>query len=42
MFSEFLEAELPDCEYREIADTAHMPMLERPNVFNSAVREFLL
>jgi len=41
-FHEYLEAELPDCEYREIADAAHMPMLERPDVFNAAVREFLL
>lgn len=40
-FHEFLEAELPDCEFRRIDDAAHMPMLERPEVFNDAVREFL-
>jgi pimeloyl-ACP methyl ester carboxylesterase len=40
-FHEYLAAELPDCEYVEIADAAHMPMLERPDVFNDAVRSFL-
>ena len=41
-FHEYLAAELPDCEYVEIDDAAHMPMLERPDVFNDAVRSFLL
>ena len=41
-FHEYLAAELPDCEYVEIDDAAHMPMLERPDVFNGAVRSFLL
>ena len=41
-FLEYLAAELPDCEYEEIPGTAHMPMLERPEQFNGAVRSFLL
>jgi 3-oxoadipate enol-lactonase len=41
-FSEYLAAEMPDCEYVEIAAAAHMPMLERPDVFDDAVRSFLL
>lgn len=41
-FHEYLEAELSDCEYVEIEDAAHMPMLERPDVFDDAVRSFLL
>jgi len=41
-FHEYLEAELSDCEYVEIARAAHMPMLERPDVFNDAIRSFLL
>ena len=41
-FHEYLAAELPDCEYLEIAEAAHMPMLERPDAFNGAVRSFLL
>jgi len=41
-FHEYLAAELPDCEYVEIAAAAHMPMLERPGAFNDALRSFLL
>jgi pimeloyl-ACP methyl ester carboxylesterase len=41
-FHEYLEAELPDCEYAEVDEAAHMPMLERPDAFNDAVRSFLL
>ena len=41
-FHEYLAAELPDCEYVEIAAAAHMAMLERPEAFNDAVRSFLL
>jgi len=41
-FHEYLEAELSNCEYVEIADAAHMPMLEKPEVFNESVRSFLL
>lgn len=41
-FHEYLAAELSDCTYVEIADAAHMPMLERPEAFNDAVRSFLL
>jgi pimeloyl-ACP methyl ester carboxylesterase len=40
-FHERLERGLGDCEYREIADTAHVPMLEKPAVFNGTVRSFL-
>ena len=41
-FHEYLAAELPGCEYEEIPEAAHMPMLERPEQFNGAVRSFLL
>lgn len=41
-FHEYLAAELPDCEFVELADTAHMPMLERPKRFNELLRSFLL
>jgi pimeloyl-ACP methyl ester carboxylesterase len=41
-FSEYLAAELPDCEYVELADAAHMAMLERPDAFAEALRSFLL
>jgi pimeloyl-ACP methyl ester carboxylesterase len=41
-FAEYLADEMPDCEYVEIAAAAHMPMLERPDVFDDAVRSFLL
>jgi pimeloyl-ACP methyl ester carboxylesterase len=40
-FHEFLADHMPDCEYHQIPDAAHMPMLERPGVFNDAVRAFL-
>lgn len=40
-FHEYLSSELPDCEYVEIPDAAHTPMLERPDVFNEIVRGFL-
>lgn len=40
-FHEYLAEELPDGTYREIADAAHMPMLEQPEAFNSAVQSFL-
>lgn len=41
-FHEYLAAELPDCEFVELVDTAHMPMLERPKRFNELLRSFLL
>ena len=41
-FSEYLAAELPNCEYVEIADAAHAANLERPDAFNEEVRSFLL
>ena len=40
-FHEYLAAELPDCEYAELAAAAHVAMLERPAAFNDAVRSFL-
>lgn len=40
-FHEYLAEEIPECRYREITDAAHMPMLERPKAFDSAVRTFL-
>ncbi|MEF8778367.1 MAG: alpha/beta hydrolase [Natronomonas sp.] len=40
-FHKYLAEEIPECTYREIADSAHMPMLERPEAFDSAVRGFL-
>jgi 3-oxoadipate enol-lactonase len=40
-FHEYLTEALPNCTYHEIAEAAHMPMLERPEAFNDAVREFL-
>ncbi len=40
-FHEYLERELPDCTFVEVADASHMPMLERPNRFNDELRSFL-
>lgn len=40
-FHEYLAETLSDGTYHEIADAAHMPMLERPEAFNDAVRGFL-
>jgi pimeloyl-ACP methyl ester carboxylesterase len=40
-YHEYLAAELPDCAYAEVADAAHLAMLERPAAFNDRVREFL-
>jgi pimeloyl-ACP methyl ester carboxylesterase len=40
-FHEYLAEELPDGTYREIEGASHMPMLERPEAFDSAVRAFL-
>lgn len=41
-FHEYLADELPECEYVELEDAAHMAMLEQPDAFNEAVRSFLL
>ncbi|PSQ40884.1 alpha/beta hydrolase [Halobacteriales archaeon QS_9_68_42] len=41
-FHEYLAAELPDCEFEEIPEAAHMSMLGRPERFNETVRSFLL
>ncbi|MFC4553123.1 alpha/beta fold hydrolase [Halorussus sp. GCM10023401] len=40
-YHEYLAEEIPDCEYREIPDAAHLAMLETPEAFNDAVRSFL-
>ena len=40
-FHEYLAEELPDGTYREIAGAAHMPMLEQPDAFDSAVGSFV-
>lgn len=40
-FHQHLAEELPNGTYRELADAAHMPMLERPAAFDDAVRTFL-
>jgi len=40
-YHEQLATELPDCEYAEIPDAAHLAMLERPAAFNDAVSAFL-
>jgi len=40
-FHEFLADELPDCEYVEIPDAAHLAMAERPAAFGRAVGRFL-
>jgi pimeloyl-ACP methyl ester carboxylesterase len=32
---------MPECEMREIADAAHLAMLERPEAFNEALAAFL-
>ncbi|MDZ7746344.1 MAG: alpha/beta hydrolase [Halobacteriales archaeon] len=40
-FTEYLGAELPDCEAVLLEDCAHLSMLERPAVWNERVRAFL-
>ena len=40
-YHESLSAELPVCDMAVIEDAAHLPMLERPRVFNRAVETFL-
>ncbi|QLH79023.1 alpha/beta hydrolase [Halosimplex rubrum] len=40
-YHEFLAEELPDCEYVEIPDAAHLAMVERPEAFGRAVGRFL-
>jgi 3-oxoadipate enol-lactonase len=40
-YHEFLADELPDCEYAEIPDAAHLAMAERPAAFNRTVGGFL-
>ena len=40
-YHEYLAAEIPDCGYREVLGAAHLAMLEEPEGFNAAVREFL-
>ncbi|ELZ24957.1 carboxylesterase [Halosimplex carlsbadense 2-9-1] len=40
-YHEFLADRLPDCEYVEIPDAAHLAMAERPDAFGRAVGRFL-
>ena len=40
-YHEYLAEEIPDCEYREIPDAAHLAMLEAPDAFNDALLAFL-
>lgn len=40
-FTEYLGKHLPHCETTVIPDCAHLPMLERPEPWNSRVRTFL-
>ena len=40
-FHEYLAEELSECTFREIEDAAHLPMMERPEAFNDAVRSFV-
>ena len=40
-YHEQLAAEIPDCRYREVRGAAHLAMLEEPEGFNAALREFL-
>lgn len=40
-YHEYLAAHIPDCEFVELADAAHLPMLERPEAFNEAVDGFV-
>lgn len=40
-YHETLAAEIPDCRYREVLGAAHLAMLEEPEGFNAAIREFL-
>jgi len=40
-YHEYLAERMPDCEYRELDDAAHLTMVERPAAFNAAVEAFL-
>jgi len=40
-FHEYLADGIPRCAYAEIADAAHLAMVERPGAFNDAVAGFL-
>lgn len=40
-YHEYLAEHIPDCEFVEVPDAAHLPMLERPQAFNEAVEGFL-
>ncbi|WP_115865659.1 alpha/beta fold hydrolase [Halorussus litoreus] len=40
-YHEQLAAEIPDARYREVLGAAHLAMLEEPEGFNAALREFL-
>ncbi|WP_424013477.1 alpha/beta fold hydrolase [Halorubrum xinjiangense] len=40
-YHEYLAGEIPDGEWTELPDAAHLAMLERPAAFNEALSEFL-
>jgi len=40
-YHERLHKAIPDCELRIVDDAAHLAMLEQPDAFNDAVRDFL-
>ncbi|MDS0299278.1 alpha/beta hydrolase [Halogeometricum sp. S1BR25-6] len=40
-YHEYLAEEMPDCELGVVEDAAHLAMLERPEAFNVAVRDFV-
>lgn len=39
-FHRTLATEMPDCEYRELSDAAHLAMLDRPAAFNAVLADF--
>ena len=40
-YHEYLCEEIPDCELGEVEGAAHLAMLERPEAFNGAIRDFV-
>lgn len=40
-YHEYLAEEIPDGRYRKIPNAAHLAMLEEPEEFNAAIREFV-
>ena len=40
-YHEYLADRLPDCDLAEVANAAHLAMIEQPAVFNTTVEEFI-